>query len=61
MARRYYPRIVIGKRKGIKVRVRIPSQLGGYIHHTFTSKAEAKRYLKGVSGWARGRAKITKA
>lgn len=57
----YIPRVIIGKRKGIKTKVRIPSQMSGYIYHTFASRAEAKRYLKNVSRWARSRAKITKA
>lgn len=54
------PRVIIGARKGKKTRVRIPSTMGGYIYHTFASRAEAARYLKGTSGWARRRAKITR-
>lgn len=61
MARRYTPRVIIGKIKGIKTRVRIPSEMSGYIYHTFASRAEAKRYLLRQSSWARRRAKITKA
>ena len=61
MRKGYRPRVVIGKRKGIKTKVRIPSQMGGYIYHTFNSKAQALKYLKGVSRWARVRAKIEKA
>lgn len=38
---RHSPRVVIGKRKGKKVRVTYPSMMQGYISHTFASKAEA--------------------
>jgi len=54
------PRVVIGKRKGKKVRVRYPAMTSGYIQYTFASIAEAKRHIKSLGGWQRRRAKIIK-
>ncbi|NOQ37564.1 hypothetical protein GQ472_01620 [archaeon] len=56
------PRVVVGKHKGIKVRLRYPSEMAGYITYTFASISEANRYLDSgwVSDWAKRRAKITR-
>lgn len=55
------PRVVIGSGKaGRKCRVRYPSQMSGYITHTFVSIAEAKRYISGLNPNQAARAKITK-
>ena len=54
----YRPRVIIGKRKGIKVKSRHPSQMGGYIYHTFNSIEQAKKYFRDQSSWARRRAKV---
>ena len=54
------PRIVYGKRKGVKVRLRYPAMTSGYIQYTFASKAEAKRHIKKLGGWQRRRAEIIK-
>lgn len=52
--------IVIGSgRPGKKVRVRYPSMIGGYITHTFISKAEANRYIEDLNMCQRNRVKIT--
>lgn len=51
-------RVVIGKHKGEKVRVRYPSQMGGYIQYTFSSKRDAKEHISKLSNWAKRRAKI---
>ena len=53
------PRVVIGRHKGKKVRVRYPSQMGGYIQYTFSSKMDAEEHISKLSGWAKRRAKIT--
>lgn len=59
MARRLgQPRVVIGKHKGKKCRVRYPSMMGGYITHTFSSKKDAEEYIKGLGSWQKRRAKI---
>ena len=52
-------RVVIGKRKGIKCRVKFPSMMYGHITYTFYSVAEAKRFIKGLNRWQRDRAKLT--
>jgi F420-dependent methylenetetrahydromethanopterin dehydrogenase len=54
------PRVVIGKIKGVKVRSRHPSEMGGYIYHTFSNIEEAKRYFKDKSSWAKRNAKVTR-
>lgn len=51
------PRVVIGKEKGIKVRCRHPAMTSGYIHHTFNSIKEAKKYYKDIMPQQRRRAK----
>ena len=58
MRRSNTPRVVIGKRKGVKVKSRHPSEMSGYIYHTFNSIEQAKKYFKGQSSWARRRAKV---
>ena len=58
MVHRY--RIVIGKHKGVKVRVRYPSMLSGYITHTYNSISEAKRDIAGLNPNQRRRTKITR-
>ncbi len=57
---RGYPRVVIGKKKGTKCRLRYPSMNGGYISHTFNSMAEARRFKNKLDRWAKVRTKITK-
>ena len=52
-------RVIIGQKKGIKCRMRYPSQMGGYIQYTFASIAEAKRHKKGLGSWQKSRAVIT--
>jgi len=54
------PRIVIGNRKGIKVRVRYPATTSGYIQYTFASISEGKRHIKGLGKWQKHRARIIK-
>jgi len=51
------PRVVIGKTKGVKIRCRHPSEMSGYINHTFNSIMETKKYYKYQSNWAKRRAK----
>lgn len=53
------PRVIIGKYKGKKCRVRYPSMMKGYITHTFSSKKDAEEYIAGLGAWQRRRAKIT--
>lgn len=53
------PRVILGKKKGIKCRIRYPSQMGGYIQYTCKSIAEAKRQKKGLGSWQKRRAVIT--
>lgn len=45
--------------KGIKARLRYPSQMGGYIQYTYISISAAEEAKKSLDRWARGRAKIT--
>jgi hypothetical protein len=52
------PRVIIGKRKGTKVRVRYPAMTSGYIQYTFASISEAKRHIKGLHHWQKNRAKL---
>jgi len=52
------PRVIIGQKKGIKCRIRYPSQMSGYIQYTCASIAEAKRQKKGLGSWAKRRAVI---
>jgi hypothetical protein len=53
-------RQVIGKGKGKKTRLRFPSINGKQITHTFSSRAEAKRYIKSgwLNNWQKRRAKL---
>ena len=53
---KHSPRVIIGKTKGDKIRCRHPSELGGYINHTFSSPKDAKEYYKNQSSWAKNRA-----
>ena len=50
------PRVIIGKRHGTKVRLRYPSQMGGYIQYTYSSIWDATKHMDGQSGWAKRRA-----
>jgi len=50
--------VVIGKHKGKKVRVRYPSQMGGYIQYTFSSIKDAEEHTSKLSGWAQRRARF---
>lgn len=50
------PRVVIGKHKGQKVRLRYPSQMGGYINFTFSSVRDATEHMDNQSSWAKRRA-----
>jgi len=52
-------RVILGKKKGIKCRIRYPSQMGGYIQYTCASVAEAKRQKKELGSWQKRRAVIT--
>lgn len=52
------PRVIIGKHKGKKCRVKYPAMTGGYITHTFSSKQDAEEYISRLSDWQRRRAKI---
>ena len=54
------PRVIIGKKKGIKVRARFPSMMGGQISFTFASIAEAKRHQKKLPGFQKRRFKIVR-
>ena len=64
MPREITPRVVIANvgnktyEKGIKTRVRYPSQMGGYITHTFVSKSCAEAYVENLDWWAKSRARI---
>jgi len=64
MTRNIEPRIVIANvgnktyEKGIKTRVRYPSQMGGYITHTFISKSAAEAYVERLDSWAKSRARM---
>jgi hypothetical protein len=64
MTRDITPRVVISKignktyEHGIKTRVRYPSEMGGYITHTFVSKSCAEAYVENLSSWAKSRARI---
>lgn len=68
MTRNITPRVVIAQiggkyyAPGIKTRVRYPSEMGGYITHTFISKSCAEAFVKeNLSSWAKNRAKIFSA
>lgn len=50
--------VVIGKHKGKKVRVRYPSQMGGYIQFTFSSIMDAEEHVSKLSSWAKRRARF---
>jgi len=54
-------RVILGTKKGIKCRIRYPSQTGGYIQYTCASIAEAKRQKKGLGSWQKRRAVIAQA
>jgi hypothetical protein len=64
MTREYEPRVVIENvgnkhyEHGIKTRVRYPSEVGGYITHTFVSKSAAEAYVETLSSWAKSHARI---
>lgn len=53
-------RVIIGQKKGMKCRIRYPSQMGGYIQYTCASIAEAKRQKKKLGSWQKRRAVITR-
>lgn len=46
-------------KKGIKARLRYPSQMSGYIQYTYISIKAAEEAKKNLEPWARSRAKIT--
>ena len=50
--------VVIGKHKGKKVRIRYPSQMGGYIQFTFSSIKDAEEHVSKLSSWAKRRARF---
>ncbi len=52
-------RVILGKHRGKKTRLRYPSQMGGYIQYTFSSKRDAEEHIKGLSRWAQKRARLT--
>jgi len=54
-------RIILGKSKGVKTRVRYPAMTQGYISHTFSSRKDAEEYVAKLNSWQKRRAKITKA